>query len=74
MPRFLLVHDVGEKLAMSSSVAPLRTRCRTSCSRSEKRQVRIFPSAVKRRRLHWPQKGIETGAMMPNSPWPSANL
>ena len=40
----------------------------------EKRQVRIWPSAVRRMREHWPQNISVTGAMMPISPSaPSAN-
>ncbi len=45
-----------------------------SWSNTENRQVRILPSEVMRTRLQCPQKGCETGAMMPISPMPSSNL
>ncbi len=38
------------------------------------RQVRSFPSAVRRIREQWPQKGCVTGAIRPISPGPSTNL
>ena len=38
----------------------------------ENRQVRILPSEVMRMRLQWPQKGCDTGAMIPISPMPSS--
>ena len=34
----------------------------------------MLPSEVMRTRLQWPQKGRETGAMMPISPRPSAKV
>src|SRR6267378_1721109 len=61
--------------SMSWSEAPLRSRARRSWSSLLKRQVRTLPSAVRRMREQWPQKGCVTGAIRPISPGaPSANL
>jgi len=56
------------KLFDRLSVAPVRITSRNECSTVEKRQVRIWPSAVSRMREQAPQKGSVTGAMMPISP------
>ena len=58
--------------ANSSSLAPRRIWACRSWSQTENRQVRILPSLVMRMRLQCPQKGCETGAMMPISPTPSS--
>src|SRR5207244_3292100 len=57
-----------------SSDAPPRIRSRSGVSRSEKRQVRSPPSAVRRMRLQLVQKACDTEEMKPIPPWaPSAN-
>ena len=53
---------------ISAREAPSRTTSRSECSTVEKRQVRIWPSAVNRMREQAPQKASVTGAMMPISP------
>src|SRR6266850_2310843 len=53
---------------ISARLAPSRTTSRNECSTVEKRQVRIWPSAVRRMREQAPQKASVTGAMMPISP------
>ena len=58
--------------ANSSSEAPRRIWPCRSWSQTENRQVRILPSEVMRMRLQCPQKGCDTGAMMPISPMPSS--
>src|SRR5579883_2739148 len=60
------------KSASSASVEPRRIWAWRSWSQTENRQVRILPSEVRRMRLQCPQKGLETGAMMPISPRPSS--
>ena len=60
---------------MASSSAPARSVERRSHSVVLKRHGRTFPSAVRRRRLHAPQKGLLTGAMKPMRPGkPSAKV
>ena len=49
---------------IESSESVPRNFARMSCSWMLKRHVRIFPSAVRRRRLQCPQKGSLTGAMI----------
>ena len=69
---FVVQDNIRIKSASSSSLAPACIRAARSCSRTENRQVRILPSEVTRTRLQCPQKGCDTGAMMPISPTPSS--
>src|SRR5215207_4285910 len=62
-----------KRSASSRSVAPARRGVRRSHSSIEKRQVRSWPSAVRRMRLQVAQNGSLTGLMKPISPTPSAN-
>ena len=68
---FLLDHAANE-FANSWSQAPSRIWACRSWSQTENRQVRILPSEVMRMRLQCPQKGCDTGAMIPISPMPSS--
>src|SRR5712671_4312976 len=56
------------KSIISERDAPLRTTSRSECSTVEKRHVRIWPSAVSLMREQAPQKGSDTGAIIPISP------
>jgi hypothetical protein len=63
--------DIRSKITVGSSAQHLSVEVVVAL---EKRQVRILPSEVRRTRLQWPQKGRETGAMMPISPRPSSKV
>src|SRR5918995_216661 len=56
------------KSIISAREAPRRTTSRSECSTVENRQVRIWPSAVRRIREQAPQNGSVTGAIIPISP------
>ncbi|HLA95184.1 MAG TPA: hypothetical protein VK612_05640, partial [Pyrinomonadaceae bacterium] len=63
------------KSTISSRLAPLRVMSRRLCSVVEKRQVRIWPSAVSLIREQAPQNISVTGEISPISPGDqSANL
>src|SRR5215216_5170536 len=57
--------------ATSSSPAPERRTERRSYSVVANRQVRTWPSAVRRMRSHWAQKARVTEAITPTAPRPS---
>lgn len=71
-PSHLAVTQALMAAAMSASVPLPRSRSRTSVSSRLNRQLRIFPSAVMRKRSQFMQNGWLTLAMKPTRPMPSS--
>ena len=72
VPFFFLLHHAADEIGQFFVAAPRRICACRSWSHTENRQVRILPSLVMRMRLQCPQKGCDTGAMIPISPTPSS--
>ena len=70
--RLLESIDARTRLATWSSPASLLSSARASHSLVENKQLRTWPSAVNRSRLHDSQNGWETESMKPTLPTPSA--